>query len=67
MIKPKGILDLPRREDEVGIALIVDRWYEGSALACGERDMHEFGGSLTSGGGLCSSRGSGGDVSRLVV
>lgn len=50
----------------VGIALMVERWYDGCAFALGEGDKHTLGGSLIGGGGICSSRGSGGDVSRFV-
>lgn len=51
----------------VGIELMVERWYDESALENGEVVKAAFGGSMTSGGGSCNSRGSGGDVSRLVV
>lgn len=51
----------------VGIALMVERWYDGSALENGEVVKVAFGGRITSGGGWCNSCGSGGDVSKLVV
>jgi hypothetical protein len=51
----------------VGMALTVERWYDGSALENGEVVNVAFGGRIISGGGWCNSRGSGGDVSRLVV
>lgn len=62
-----GILDLANNDAVVGIAFNVQRWYEGSEFALGEGDKHELGGSRISGGGRCSSRGSGGDVRRFVV
>lgn len=64
---PSGIFVFPSKDEVVGIALRVERWYEKCALACGEGDRDAFGGSLISGGGRSSSRGSGGDVSRFVV
>ena len=54
-------------EFEVGMALTVQRWYDASAFASGDGETHELGGRQISGGGRCSSRGSGGDVKRLVV
>ena len=67
MINPSGILDLFKRLDVVGIALSVHRRYEGSAFALGEGDTQGFGGRRISGGGRDSSRGSGGDVRRLIL
>jgi hypothetical protein len=67
MTRPSGILDLFRRLDVVGIALRVHRRYDGSAFAAGLGDKQAFGGRRISGGGRDSSRGSGGDVKRLIV
>jgi len=67
MTSASGTLALPNSELVVGIALRVHRLYDGSAFAAGDGEMHELGGRRISGGGRWRSRGSGGDVRRLVV
>lgn len=42
----------------VGTALIVQRMYDGSALASGDWEIHAFGGRRISGGGYVISWGS---------
>ena len=42
-----GSLDLLNRLAVNGTALIVQRWYDGSALDCGCWDMHDWVGQLT--------------------
>ena len=67
MTRARGSFALLRSAWVVGIALMVERWYDGSALENGEVVKVAFGGRITSGGGWCNSCGSGGDVSKLVV
>ena len=56
-----------RSELEVGNALSVQRWYDGSEFAVGDGETHEPGGKQISGGARDNSRGSGGEVSKLAV
>lgn len=51
----------------VGMALSVQRWYEGSALAFGLLEMQALGGSLISGGGRKRSLTLGCVAERLTV
>lgn len=65
--RPSGILALFRSELEVGIALRVHRWYDGSAFANGDGEMHALGGRTMSGGGRRNSNGSGGAVNKFAL